>query len=323
MDYYFDESGNWAGHEKHRLLIGGLLLQDPASEKKLARELKILRAERKISSLHANELKEEDKELCYQLIANTLQQEKNRVLIRLFPPAILRSRTTQSYDDIYADCAAGVINTLTFGDREITIHYDMKFHYAYPVNILRKLNHQPPGYFTLIKKHFVLSDKDLPQIRNSIQKNIERTLRNRHPPQNERQILNKFLKQINPLSAIDCLDPKTASQIEKERQRIRRAISSYLWSEFWLQVESNEQVRELFRNRILTRCEVTQSLLGATVAPPKLRINFLGKHNANAGVTAIDFICNLVYRYGSQAPENASRAVKRIFSRITVEDCQS
>ncbi len=320
MNYYFDESGNWSGRENHRLLIGGLLLKNGDIEKKLQREFKILQAENQVATLHANELTDNIREFCYRIIDKYLTRE-TAVLVRIYPKNIVRSRTTENPEAIYSDCAAELVRTMTFGDQEIKIFYDLKFHYAYPVNIIRNLKASRPRYYKSMKKNFTLVDESFLKNRNRIVNKLQAQLNKRGISAGDKRCLEEFIVKVTDTTiTLDCLDPAVAHKLEEGREKVKIEIANYLWSELWLLIEGTEQAREKFRSKILAKTEATRKLLSIDKDLPRLALRFFGKQENNAGVTAIDFICNLVYRYGRTPPANASNSVKSIYSKIALEE---
>ena len=316
MNYYFDESGNWSDRERNRLVLGGLLIKEKDIESKLYREFRILKAENNIDSLHATDLSTGIKEICYQII-NSILTDDTAVLLRIFNPNISNSKTQKKSDEIYSELAADLINTISFGDRELNVFYDMKFHYAYPANVIQESKKLKPRYYEDMKRNFNLSDKVFLKTRDNLVSKIRNLINIKKVNGKQKMDLENFLEAI---ADKNCFDDKSISKLEQEKNRVKDKIADYLWSELWLHIEGKEQAQEIFRANIMRGFNAKNKNLGTSMSIPNLNLRFVAKQNENPGVQVIDFICNLVYRNGTKAPVKASNAVKSIFSKIDIEE---
>ena len=297
MNYYFDESGNWSDcNEKKRLVLGGLLLKDTAILSNLDREFAILKAENRIKTLHASELTPAIKESCYRIIDSHLSDE-TEVLMKIYDPSILFSKTRKNKEEIYSDLAATLVSDISYGDENILIYYDMKFHYAYPLNIIKQLHKSKPFYYKEIKRFFSLTKLSVAK----------------------KHVLRKVVNTLAK-SRIAQQDKTKIKQFELLLHHNDKFVSDYLWTELWLRIEGNEVAKENFRATTLRNFKSMNKMFGVAGDPPQLKLYFEDKSKENAGVQVIDFICNLVYRHGAKPTYNASDAVKSILNKITIEE---
>jgi len=303
MNYYFDESGNWSApwREENILVIGGIVIKNIDSLRQIERDIKHFQVTNNISIVHANEFDNTLREKFYRIIIKSINENDISILVRLFLPGLINRQTRKKADDVYLENSADLISSITFGDSMIDIEYDMKFHYAYPKNILRSINNNRPAYYRYMMGNYNLIDRAFDTQKERISKIIANAL-----SRGKNIILENFLDRITQYDS-------------KDENEIRKKISDYLWTELWLKIEGMERMREKFRDRILLNTEKTQKQLGLKERHPRLRLNFSSKQEQSAGVHLIDFICNLVYRYGTKPPESASSTVKEIYSKISVE----
>lgn len=323
MDYYFDESGNWAkaGYEQKRLLIGGLLFKNEDLEKSLDQEFRIFQAEQHLSTLHATELSPQQKGLCYQIIDKHLTSD-TQGLVHIFDPGILKSRTRIKPDEVYIECATNLIRILALGDLDIRVFYDMKFHYTYPVNIIRQIKKIPWHMRDNINR-FTLDSSTAQANRDAVLDRIKKLLSSRRLGTHDRKTLDKFAKSLSPQAVIDVLSPDIATDLETEAETIRQHLADYFWSELWLKFEGREKMRENFRASILTNINQTVSALGMNHFSPSLKIQFLHKQKSRAGIIAIDFICNLVYNHGKEISDSTSTAERNILEKVLIQEIRT
>lgn len=313
MDYYFDESGNWSipGRERKRLLIGGLLFKDAGLEKRLDQEFRIFRAEQKLATLHAYDLSTEHQELCYGIINEHLTTD-TEVLVRIYDIGILQSKTRIDPDQIYADCAADLIMLMSLCDSDIRVYYDMKFHYAYPANIIRNRN-TIPWYMKRTGKLFIFDEAKAIKQRDTLLRKIKKQLFKPGLSFSDKKILEGFVSELTSLVSYD--EPDSGIQ-----HRLLNTLADYFWTELWLQFDGREKMRETFRTSIMTKTTQAMNLLGMDRSTPSLKLSFLDKQKHQAGIIAIDFICNLVYRHGTEIPTTVSSAVQSILGKINIEE---
>lgn len=293
MHYFFDESGDWYGNERWRLVLGGLLLKQKHALASLDAELRLLKAEHKLYYLHANEMSRAALEDCYSIIKKTLTTS-GTAMLRIFSPKIVVNSSRKNADDIYIELAADLISMMIMGDPKPQIHYDMKFHYAYPENIIENTTMEKPHHFQrLIKSHALRTDK--------YEKELQR-------------IVNKLDKQPRYVKhRIQWFQDLLVSKGHK-------AVSAYLWSELVLQVQGKESMREIFRKTILDNLKVYSEDNKYPQVADSMTIEYLSKDQGNAGIEVIDILCNLVYKNGVCPPEDVSSTIKDIYSLIHVEE---
>lgn len=293
MNYFFDESGNWSGYERRRLVLGGLIIPDNNILNRLSAELSLLRSEHNLSYLHAAEMSNVAKEDTYQIICNCLEKGA-KAYLRTYSPRILFRSTRMSFEEVYIDLASSLVSQLILGDKHASVSYDMKFHYAYPLNIINEIKIKKPYHYERIQSSLALKPHKLDQNKNRILFKLG-TIKNK------------------PVEDFQWYLELLASNPEK-------AIVDYLWSELVLQVQGKEQARELFRAQILSNLKRMLEQLYLDVELPELRIAYMAKENKNAGIEMIDFLNNLVYINGTRPNAKASTSVRKIYSLIRVEE---
>jgi len=296
MHYFFDESGNWSGYEKNRLVLGGLIVPNVDLLNRLFAEFSLLRASHGLSYLHAAEMSDAAREDTYHIIAGCLAKGA-RAILRIYPRRTLFRSTRMTFEEVYMDLAASLVSLLIMGDDEPSIFYDMKFHYAYPLNIIDEIRDNKPYYYHRIMAALTLKEEELAR--------------------NKARILAKIGKiKHGPTNNLDWYMAELA-------QNEKKAVTDYLWSELVLQVQGKEQARELFRAQILSNLKSMTSQLKTLDSHPVLKIDYLAKDNENAGIEMIDILNNLVYHYGSTPHPAASSTVKKIYSLMTVQETRA
>lgn len=293
MRYFFDESGKWSDEEKFRLVLGGLVLPNDALLNRLSGEFSLLRAAHNLNYLHAAEMSVEAKEDTYQIIVSCLEKGA-KAFLRIYPPQILRKSTRMSFEEIYIELAADLVSLMILGDEMPRVSYDMKFHYAYPLNIIDNIGSNKPYHYQRLISSLALKEDKKEGLKQRIMNRLETIKKGSSP------CLNQFKAELNNNDS--------------------KAITDYLWSELILQVQGKEQAREVFRAQIISNLKnkINQLKLGSSV--PIVRIEYLAKDNHNSGIEAIDFLNNLVYINGLTLRPNVSSAVRKIYSLITVQE---
>jgi len=233
------------------------------------------------------------KEDTYQIICNCLEKGA-KAYLRTYSPRILFRSTRMSFEEVYIDLASSLVSQLILGDKHASVSYDMKFHYAYPLNIINEIKIKKPYHYERIQSSLALKPHKLDQNKNRILFKLG-TIKNK------------------PVEDFQWYLELLASNPEK-------AIVDYLWSELVLQVQGKEQARELFRAQILSNLKRMLEQLYLDVELPELRIAYMAKENKNAGIEMIDFLNNLVYINGTRPNAKASTSVRKIYSLIRVEE---
>lgn len=302
MNYYFDESGNWDGAEEHRLIMGGMLLGDDKTEvlnrENLAQDLDLAAAEIGLDSLHAADLGPDDRARVYRIIHDALCRG-GTALVRIFDPSITRSRTTRSPEEVYTDRATELLNILTCGDQDIRLFCDHRFYTAYPANVIDNLACPRPAYYQSTTRQFAMTDQAFGKVRSRIQNKLQGVKGKRRSC--NVHAIESFLEKLLSASA-------------------QHALESYLWTELWLRIQSTEIARENFRAKLMRNRNETDNRLRVRTVPPQLYLEFVRKEANNPGVIAIDFLCNLVYRYGKRPPRSASDTIRGLYRQIRVEE---
>ena len=296
MNYFFDESGKWSDEERFRLVLGGLVIPNNTALTRLSGEFSLLRATHDLDYLHAAEMTSQAKEDTYQIIVDCLEKGATAFL-RIYPPEILRRSTRMSFEEVYMELAAELVSLLILGDDKPSVSYDMKFHYAYPLNIIEGIwNRKPYHYQNIMSSLMLRADRKTGQ---------------------KQRILDKLAKIKKSSSAY-------LNQFKAELNlNDTQAITDYLWSELILQVQGKDQARELFRAQILNNLKSMNSQLKTGGSVPEFRISYLAKENKNAGIEVIDFLNNLVYIHGLKPDSKASSVVKKIYSLMTVQEIRA
>jgi len=289
MFYYLDESGNWQEIEKeqNRLVITSLVISDEMTDRQLKEDIEIFKAQRGLKDLHAADMRKEIKEEFYTLIETYVVKDEVKVLSYLLDPGVLYSETMRDSDDIYTDIASRLIGESCLGDTDVKIEYDMKFHYAYPFNVIQVMKHNNYDDFIRMQKNFFLTNQ-------------------------------AFDKQKRRIKTI--LSRVTSMSINSQQLKDKSWVSRYLWSEFRLKVEKAFLRREILKER--TRNYIKQTVLNFEMQmyDYDLSIEYKGKHAQSAGVQMVDMLCNLLWIHGHVPKNSASSTVKSIYHHITIKD---
>lgn len=293
MQYYFDESGDWSRSEHRRLVLGGLCLKTPNAYRELETNFDILKARYRLNYLHATEMSDEAREDCYRIILQCLKTN-GKAMIRIYPPAILHRATQKRKEDIYSELAAELVGTLILGDAKPSVNYDMKFHYAYPKNIILNISvPKPYHYQRIIKAHELKED----QYKGEYERVAER---------------------------IQALQGTNNSRILQFVQELgngsRQAVSDYLWSELILQIQGKETAREIFRQNILNYLKSASQYGAPHLDPSALSIQYFAKNQNNAGIEAIDILCNLIYHKGKNPKDLNSNTLIDLYKLMLIEE---
>lgn len=301
MNYYFDESGNWQElyNEKNKLVIAGLLIKNKTLLREIEQELKLFKLKNHLEIIHANEMNNNTKEDLYQIISEFLKKEDIKVLAHYFSPKILNSQTIKSSDDLYVDIASNLISDITFGDDDINIEYDMKFHYAYPQNIIQNFKTSDKPEYVNMKKNFIIRDNVIIENKEKIKTNISR-------------ILNKK-KDYELQKYFDLLS-------EKDNTVQTDFISEYLWAEFKLKIDKTNYIKDKFKDKIEDISKLKCKNYSIPYESSKLKIKYQHKHYQSAGVQIIDILCNLIWKFGNNLPQSTSSAIQSIYNNITIKD---
>jgi len=293
MNYFFDESGDWYGRERNRLVLGGLLIHNTHTINSLEAELNLLKSEYNLQYFHANEMPQAALNSCYNIILSTLMSSAKAIL-RIYPKDTVFRRSRKSSDDIYIELASDLISTMIMGDSKPNINYDMKFHYAFPANIIANIKQKKPYHYKRIMDAMKLNIDMLPKEKKRIETRIS-TIKGKNLEQS-----SWFVQEL----------------IENET----KAVTDFLWSELTLQIQGKETIREIFRAKILDSLNQCYQLYNLGINQTALKIDYFAKDQGNVGIEIIDLLCNLVYKNGAKAKYNAPSIVKQIYEMIDVEE---
>jgi len=283
MNYYFDESGNWQEieQESRNLVIGAVVAKNEENLVDVKDELDNFKFKYNLKYIHLNELDIPKREELYKIIGRYLENSTIKAMLYLINPAIFYSQTQKDPEDIYILVASNLLANIAFGDRDIKVEYDMKFHYAYPSKILENLKeHRSYDEFTRMASNFIFKDEKIKLQKDRVKKLLER----------------------------DNLPLDVVKNIGK--------LYRYVWEEFRLKVESGARMREKFKERSLLKLEQKAKSMGLN-SDIKLNIEYKGKHNQTIGVYLIDILTNIVRYHGTSAK---SDEVKKIYKFIKVKE---
>lgn len=301
MHYFFDESGNWQYplKEKNRLLIGGLLVKNQAVRKDMGEELRIFKVRNGQNEIHAADIKDESlREELYRIIDRYLQLEEVEALVHILKPRKLLSSTVKDADELYIDIASKLISDISFGDDKLDIEYDMKFHYAYPQNIIENFKSNRAMEFVNMEKNFTLSPDGYLKEKKRVLKNISRSLGKS----------NYKLQEVYDIISND-QDSKHLEVLHK-----------YIWTEFRLKIEKSSFLKDKFKDKIEEHAKQKCKEYALPYEPTKSKIRYKHKHYQTAGVQVVDVICNLVWRNGHKPPNIASNTIKSLYDNIVIKD---
>jgi|GEM_PF-3185204 len=304
MNYFFDESGNWAEplKENNLLVLGGLLIKDKSLERNLSNDIRFFRDDNNLQTLHANELNNQQRDELYGIIDRYLLSDNMTALVRCFSPNIFYKKTIENIDNVYIDLASVLINDISFGDNIVNIEYDMKFNYSYPANVVSKLYKKLPYYYHKTILNFDITEKGYTFSRKRISDIIERNLE-----KEKNDMLNRFYQKINHTS-------------EKQAESRKQNISNYLWTELYLKIESNETMRSKFKDKIEFNSENRMKTLGIKSSKQQFMLTFSTKHKQSVGVQIIDILSNMIYRFGIKPNKKAPSSVQGIYKNITLQE---
>lgn len=301
MNYYFDESGNWQEPfaEKNRLVIAGLLIKENSVAKELEQTLKLFKVRNNLQQIHATEMNNELREELYKIIYDFVKLDDISVLIHYFNPRLLFGQTMKNSDELYIEIASSLISDMTLGDNDVNIEYDMKFHYAFPQNIIDSFKETKRAEYGSMEKAFVLAESEYQKLKEQITTNISRVL-----AKNKNGALQNYYNLL--------CGEKNDHQTE--------FISTYLWTEFRLKIEKSTFIKERFKDKIKdnTKQKCKDFHLSYQYSEPKIKYQY--KHYQSAGVQVIDVISNLVWRYANKPALESSTAIQGIYKHITIKD---
>ena len=285
MYYYFDESGNWQelNEEKKNLVIGAVVVKDEEKLLDLKDDLENFKSNNKLDNIHMTELDENQRNELHKVIVKYLEDETIKGLFYLVNPEIFYSQTQVDAEDVYISVASQLLANIAFGDDEIKVEYDMKFHYAYPQNILDSMKIKYFDDFTQMQSNLAFRKEKI---------------------QSQKERVKKQLQRYN-------LALKVTENIGE--------LYKYVWTEFRLKVELGARMREKFKERTLLRLEQNAKKLGLN-DKIKLKIEYKHKQQQSIGVYVADILSNIVYHNGFNAKFDEA---KEIYKYIKIKEIKN
>ena len=270
-----DESGNWQDmlEEKQNFVLTGMVIKDNDTFFELQKE-------EKLKNVHMTELNQEEKQEVLKIINRYLDNDKIKVLSYKIDPKVLVSETIKKPDEIYMELASELLSEIGFGDENIDVEYDMKFHYSYVNNIIDFLENRIAfdTEFYQMKSNCNLNKNKI----NSNKNRIEKVLRKAN--------LNEYLPKLNN----------------------EKFLYDYIWVEFYLKVRENGVIRERFKEKIRTLMTKRYKLLGVK-KEINLEIKYKSKQVQSNGIGMVDILSNVVFWSFDKEP-----LIKEILEKITI-----
>jgi len=192
------------------------------------------------------------------------------------------TETQRDEDELYLDIASRLISEITFGDKDIKIEYDMKFHYAYPQNVIKNMNNilrYDDEFMRMQNKTHIISFKEK-QERDRIEKMIR----------DKKININLNSKEI---------------------------LKKYLWTEFRLKVEKSYRIREILKDRILSYTQMELQKLNLEPYYPKISIEYKQKHKKVIGIEVADILNNLIW---NGTKNTTTKIGKELFKKLNVKE---
>ena len=291
MYYFFDESGNWQEEEKKRLVIGGAIVENDKNLNEINDRITNYKIERGLREIHANEMSKIDREIFLEVIASLLKEKKLKAFLYIINPDVLLT-TQKEPDEIYSNFASDLLSELAFGDLDVNVEYDMKFHYSYPSKIIENIeNKVSSDTIRMMKSNFYLTKYSFKKQKKRIKNMI---LRNKYSIVNLDEILAKLEDIV--------------------------FVSDYLWEEFRLKTEGNLVIREKFKEKSKTKLKKLLEDFNLNSNNLNIDIEYKGKHNQSAGVQIIDFLTNIVRFHGRNPKFYSPAVVEDIYKFIEIKE---
>jgi len=280
-----DESGNWQEllEEKQNLVITGMVIKDNQTFEKLKKEFQTFLSKHNLKYIHMNELNLDQKQELNIIVDRCLDFENLKVFAYVVNPKIFISQTIKDSDEIYIETSAELISELCFGDTNIDIEYDMKFHYAYAENVV-----------SMVEKRELL-DRDFYQMKqNCILNPAKKT-------ENKLRVKRMFSKNLN--SYIKKLDND-------------RFLYDYLWYEFISKVQEGAIKKERFKEKISTLLSNRYKLFNLDLNSD-IKIEYKGKNQQSFGIAMVDIVSNIIWNFYNKEIDND--VLKRILEKVKIK----
>lgn len=260
-----------------------------------------IRAERSLTPLefHATSLDNSTRVRVYDVINAALSSERAKVWALRVDPFLLK-KTQQSETDLYIDYASYLLSRIALPDEKPEIYSDMKFRGAYPAAVAKlALNISfKSGFSTLdrILSTYQPMEETIEKKKNRILQRINYS-RKRHPE----SILHDLNTRVEDGSDVD-------------------VIKRYEFSELWLDWKEREQVREKYRDTILSKLNNTRQSLGIDIQTTNIKLCFVDKNENNAGIQFADFVCNILYKNFPKHKFSEGDLEGRIYEKCFIEE---
>ena len=281
-----DESGNWQEllDERKNLVITGMVIKDNQTFEKLQKEFSNFIQKHKLKYIHMNELEHEKREELHKIVDNCLDFKNLKVLAYVVNPKVFISKTIKDSDESYIETSAELISELCFGDKDIDIEYDMKFHYAYADNVI-----------SMIEKRELL-DKNFYQMKQNC-------------------ILNPAKKTENKLRIKRMLDKPNLNSYVKRLDN-DRFLYDYLWYEFISKVQDGAIKKERFKEKISTLLSNRYKLFNMDL-DSQIDIEYKGKNQQSFGIAMVDILSNIIWNFNDREPD--SEVLKSILKKVKIK----
>lgn len=260
-----------------------------------------IRAERSLTPLefHATSLDNSTRERVYAAMHSALSSERAKVWALRIDPFLLK-KTQQNETDLYIDYASYLLSRIALPDEKPEFYSDMKFRGAYPAAVAKlALNISfKSGFRTLdrILSTYQPMEETIEKKKNMILQRINNSLK-KHPE----TILDNLKTRVEDGSDID-------------------VIKRYEFSELWLDWKEREQVREKYRDTILSKLNNTRQSLGIDIQTTNIKLRFVDKNENNAGIQFADFMCNILYKNFPDRRFSEGDLEGRIYEKCFIEE---
>lgn len=279
MQYFFDESGCWKDPKSHdALVLGGLVFPDAHEYTTFSMELRLIQSRYGISgyAFHGCDLPQDILSESLNLIISYLQKDTARCRLIHFDAGALLQNSRLSTEDIYMYQAARFVAEMIFNDDRADVAYDSVFYEAYIAKILQRMNGCASLPYELRKmaRHYSANLDYVEQRLPSIKKSMNKTINKRRPNHHAINALNKL---------------ENSSQ-----EQIKEFVEHYDWTQLNLTMGETATQRNRFYQQIVTHLHtLTEELFpDQAVAVAFPQVKYINKTDNNAGIQAVDLLCN-------------------------------
>lgn len=304
MKYYFDESGNWENlkrKEYRSLVMCVVLFKDIASFNEVEWAFQSIRAERNLTpfEFHATYLDNSTRERVYAAMYAALKTERAKVWALRVDPVLLK-KTQRSETDLYIDYASYLLSSIALPDEKPEIYSDMKFRGAYPAAVAKL------AVNTSFKSNFRTFDRIM-----ATYQPMEETIEKK-----KREILRLIENSLRKQPVLVLNDLKEMVETGSDAGIVKR----YEFAELWLDWKEREQIREKYRETILSNLKKARQSLGIDVETTNIKLRFVDKNENNAGIQFADFVCNILYKNFPDRRFSEGDLEGRIYEKCFIEE---